>query len=65
MASRTEAVSFAMDRIMCSTDWQEVADALLNDGRFDDLLQDDDAVMSIVRAAEDKLGSSKPEKYCG
>lgn len=63
MTTRTEAVRYAMNRIMYSTDWQEVADAMLNDGRFDNLLLDQDAAVSIVRDAENKLGNRIPADY--
>jgi hypothetical protein len=63
MSTRSDAIRFAMDRIMQATESQEVEHALADDGRFGDLLPSVAAAQSIIRAAEKRLGNRVPADY--
>ena len=63
MSTRNDAVHYAMERILQSTESQEVEHALADDGRFSDLIPDAAAAQSIIRDAEKRLGSRIPADY--
>lgn len=60
------AVSFAMDKILHSTGWQQVQDLLSNHDEFGPWLEHEHGMaeaQAIIRQAEERLGNRLPANY--